>query len=162
MSASIQKRAADDVAAPETKTLHVVFRVGDAEYVLPSNVVLQMESFTQATPVPGAPPFVAGIVQIRGRVVPVVDLRARFGFPEVEHTLDTRIVVGQHGERIVGLLADAAREVALLGASQISAPPAVVAGENGFVRAIAQLGPRVLMVLDFGKVIGEEPLHGVE
>ena len=70
-----------------------------------------MESFAGATPVPGAPPYVAGLVQVRGRVVPVVDLRARFGLPAAEPTLDTRIVVAQHGERTVGLLVDSAREV---------------------------------------------------
>lgn len=61
--------------------LHVVFKVDGAEYVLPAADVLQMESFTGATPVPGAAPHVAGLVQVRGRVIPVVDARLRFGLP---------------------------------------------------------------------------------
>jgi len=60
-------------------TLHVAFRVGTAEYVVPAATVLHLESFETATHVPGAPAYVAGLVQVRGRVVPVVDLRRRFG-----------------------------------------------------------------------------------
>ena len=92
--------------------LHVVFKVDGAEYALPAADVLQMESFTGATPVPGAPSHVAGLVQVRGRVIPVVDARARFGLPPVERTLDSRVVVGQLGDRTVGLLVDSAREKA--------------------------------------------------
>ncbi|HEX6767144.1 MAG TPA: chemotaxis protein CheW, partial [Polyangiaceae bacterium] len=91
--------------------LYVVFGVNGSEYSLPADTVLQMESFEGATAVPGAPPFVAGVVQIRGRVLPVVDLRVRFGGTPGERVLDNRIVVGQHGERVVGLLVDNAREV---------------------------------------------------
>src|SRR5580692_10982366 len=99
---------ADAQIAEGESALHVVFKVADSEYMLPSETVLQMESFSGATRVPGAPPFVAGIVQIRGRVVPVVDLRLRFGISPGEPTLDSGIVVGQPGERIVGLLVDSA------------------------------------------------------
>jgi purine-binding chemotaxis protein CheW len=144
-------------------TLHVVFKVADCDYMLPSETVLQMESFSGATHVPGAPPFVAGIVQIRGRVVPVVDLRIRFGSTPGEPTLDNRIVVGQHGDRIVGLLVDSAREVVKIAPSQLKPPPPILNHRaGGFIKAVAQVGPRVIMVVDFARVIGEEPLHGVD
>ena len=148
-------------------TLHVVFRVGDAEYVLPASDVLQMESFTTATAIPGAAPYVAGLVQIRGRVIPVIDLRARFGLPEVARTLDSRVIVVQAGERVIGLLVDAAREVMKIGDDQFRPPPEVIAKQSaGFVQSIAQQGPRLVMRVDFEKVIGhdmvreEEEQHG--
>lgn len=141
--------------------LHVVFKVGGAEYAIPAADVLQMESFTGATPVPGAPPFVAGIVQVRGRVLPLLDLRARFGLPPGEATIDRRIVVGQHEGRPVGLLVDSAREVLQIPEEHVRPPPRVVAEDaGGLVRAVAQLGPRLLMLLDFPKVIGQEALDG--
>ena len=141
--------------------LHVVFKVGGAEYALPAEQVLQMESFAGATPVPGTPAYVAGIVQVRGKVVPVVDLRARFGLEAGEQTLDSRIVVGQEGNRPVALLVDSAREVVKLEVDQMEPPPPLVAQEaQGFVKAVARLGSRLLMLVDFKKVIGEEPLHG--
>lgn len=140
-----------------TPTLYVVFKVGGADYALPASTVLQMESYQGTTPVPGTQPFVAGIIQLRGRVVPVVDLRARFGLPPREPTLETRLVVGEREGRAVALVADSAREVLLVHASQLRPPPRLVeAGAKGFVSAVARVGERTLMVLDFDKVIGEE------
>ncbi|MFL5344269.1 MAG: chemotaxis protein CheW [Hyalangium sp.] len=142
-------------------TLHVVFKVAGAEYAIPASEVLQMESFTGATPVPGAPAHVAGLVQVRGRVVPVVDARTRFGMPPGERTLDSRVVVGQLGSRTVGLLVDSAREVMKLAPDQIQPPPPMVADQaRGFVKAVAQIGPRLVMLIDFSRVIGEEKAHG--
>jgi purine-binding chemotaxis protein CheW len=141
--------------------LHVVFKIDGAEYALPAADVLQMESFTGATPVPGAPPHVAGLVQVRGRVIPVVDARARFGLPPVERSLDSRVVVGQLGTRTVGLLVDSAREVLKLDPDKLQPPPPlVVEGAKGFVKAVAQVGPRLVMLIDFPRVVGEETPDG--
>jgi purine-binding chemotaxis protein CheW len=143
--------------APESPLLFVVFKVDGADYALPADVVLQMETYTGATTVPGARPWVAGIIQLRGRVVPVIDLRARFGLDPKELTLETRVVVGQAGDRTVALVADSAREVMRIAPSQIKPPPRIVDGDGrGFVRAVAQVNDRTVMVLDFAKVIGEE------
>jgi purine-binding chemotaxis protein CheW len=144
--------------SPEAASvLHVVFKVGNGEYLLPTETVVQIESFTGATIVPGAPAFVAGIVQIRGRVVPVVDMRLRFGQATAQPPLDSRIVVGQRGERLVGLLVDAAREVLKVQPSELKPPPRLLEDQSGgFIKAVAQVGPRLLMLIDFAKVIGEE------
>jgi purine-binding chemotaxis protein CheW len=140
--------------------LHIVFSVAGAEYVLSAEDVLQMESYVGATPVPGALPYVAGVIQVRGRVVPVVDLRARFGLPEAPRAIDRRVVVGQINDRTVGLLVDSAREVVKLAPQQIQPPPPMMAeGAEGFVKAVAYLEKRLLMVIDFAKVIGEEAVH---
>jgi purine-binding chemotaxis protein CheW len=141
--------------------LHVVFKVGGSEYAIPAEQVLQMESYDGATPVPGAARFVVGIVQVRGRVVPVLDLRARFGLDPATPTLDSRLVVGQSGTRSVALLVDSAREVVKLAPDQVEPPPPMVAEEaQGFVKAVARMGERLVMLIDFQKVIGEERLHG--
>lgn len=144
-----------------TAALHIVFKVAGAEYVIPADLVLQMESYTGATRVPGSPSYVAGIVQIRGKVIPVVDLRLRFGLPAIESTLDSRIVVGRDGDRAVGLLVDSAREVLKISQSEVSDPPSMVVDQaQGFVKSVARPGKRLLMLIDFQKVIGEEKLHG--
>src|SRR5688500_11442423 len=108
-------------------SLHVVFRVGDGEYALPAADVVQMETFESVTPVPGAAPFVLGLVQLRGRVIPVIDLRVRFGLSPIARTLDSRIIVVRKGPRLVGLLADSAREVVQLDVEQFRPTPEVVA-----------------------------------
>lgn len=152
--------SSDGARGAEASELHVVFRIAQVWFALPARDVLQMESFTGATPVPGAPPYVAGIIQLRGRVVPVVDLRARFGMPAVAPEADARVVVGEHEGRAVALLADAAREVVRIGGGQVEPPPPILAtGAGGFVKGVAHVGERTLLVLDFEKVIGED-LHG--
>lgn len=143
----------------ETSALYVLFQVDGADYALPAEAVLQMESFTGATVVPGTQSFVAGIIQLRGHVVPVVDLRKRFGLPSVPVTGETRVVVGQLRERVVALVADTAREVLRLVPSQIKPPPRILeVGASGYVSAVAQVGPRTVLILDFAKVIGEETI----
>jgi purine-binding chemotaxis protein CheW len=149
----------DKLAVDDAPVLHVVFKVGDGEYVLPTATVVQIESYSGATAVPGAPGFVVGIVQIRGRIVPVVDLRVRFHLPHLEAGADTRIVVGQSGDRVVGLLVDSGREVLKISPGQIRPTPKLLEDEaGGYVKAVAQVGPRLLLVMDFEKVIGEEQL----
>jgi purine-binding chemotaxis protein CheW len=128
--------------------------------VLPASDVLQMESYTGATAVPGTAPYVAGLVQVRGRVVPVIDLRARFGLPPVAPSIDTRVVVVQRDERIVGLVVDCAREVVQLSPDALKSPPDVLAMQgSGFIKAVAKSGQRLLMLIDFAKVIGQEQVH---
>jgi purine-binding chemotaxis protein CheW len=142
-------------------SLYVLFRVADADYVLPASDVLHMESFSGATRVPGTPDYVAGLVQIRRRVVPVVDLRVRFGFAAAVPTLDSRVVVVQSGERAIGLLTDSAREVANLEDGQFHSPPDFILEQaSGYVTKVAQTGARLLMLIDFRKVIGEEVPNG--
>jgi purine-binding chemotaxis protein CheW len=143
--------------------LHVVFRGGDSEYVLPAPDISQMETFVGATRVPGSAPHVAGLVQMRGRVVPVVDLRARFGLPPMARGLDARVVVVRTGVRQVGLLVDRAREVLQVLDELFRPPPDVVGLQAaGFVRDVAQVGDRLLMRLDVEKIIGQESLPAEE
>jgi purine-binding chemotaxis protein CheW len=141
--------------------LHVVFRVAEAEYALAAADVLQMESYAGATRVPGALPHVAGVIHVRGRVVPVVDLRVLFGLPATTHGLDARVVVMELHERTVGLLVDSAREVIKLGPEQITAPPkALTEGAQGFVKGVVHLGGRLLLIIDLTRVVGEEAIDG--
>ena len=141
--------------------LHVLFRVADADYVVAPSDVLQMESFSGATRVPGTETHVVGLIQIRQRVVPVIDLRLRFGLPVAERTLDSRVVVVQLAERAIGLLVDSAREVVRIAGDAFSTPPEVIVHRaEGFVTKVARAGARVVMLIDLPKVIGEEVLRG--
>lgn len=136
-------------------TLHILFRVGQAEYVVSSQVVSEMESFTDVTRVPGAAAHVIGLVQIRGRVLPVIDLRVRFGLPPIERGLSARVIVVRDGTRQVGLLVDEAREVLRLEPEAFRPPPEVVADQAaGFVDAIAQAGDRLVMRIAVPEIVG--------
>lgn len=141
--------------------LHVVFRVGSAEYALPASLVLHLESYEAATHVPGAPSYVAGIVNVRGRVVPVVDLRARFGLPAVPHEAEHRIVVVQIAQRVAALLVDSAREVLNIEDTSFEKPPELIEDQTaGFVSGIAKVARRLFLLVDVPRIIGEELHHG--
>lgn len=141
-------------------SLHVTFRVGNADYAVNAAEVLHLESFTEATHVPGAPPFVAGVVHVRGKLVPVVDLRTRFGLGPVERTLDNRVIVVKVGTRVAGLLVDSAREVLRLDETTFEPPPELLdTRASGFVKAVATQATRLLLVVDVPRLIGEEALH---
>ena len=140
--------------------LHVTFRVGTAEYAVNAADVLHLESFTAATHVPGAPAFVAGLVQVRGKLVPVVDLRTRFGLAATERSLDNRVIVVKVGSRVAGLLVDSAREVLPLDEAAFEPPPELLDSQAaGFVKAVATQAKRLLLVVDVPRLIGEEALH---
>lgn len=140
--------------------LHVLFRVGEAEYVVPAEDVLQMETFEGATPVPDAPPHVAGLVQMRGRVIPVIDLRVRFGLQPVARTLESRVVVVNRGARAVGLLVDSARDVLRIEVDTVQPlSDSMIDAGNRFVRGVIP-GSRLLMVIDLDAVVGQESAHG--
>jgi purine-binding chemotaxis protein CheW len=141
--------------------LHVLFKVAGSEYALPYSDVLHMESFAGATRVPGAPPYVAGLMQVRGRVLPVIDLRVRFGLEPQALTPDSRVVVVQSGKRALALLADSAREVVKIDPGEYRAAPEMVAETGqGFVKSVAHAGTRLVMLIDLQKVIGEEQSDG--
>jgi purine-binding chemotaxis protein CheW len=137
-------------------SLHVVFTLADVEYALPVAFVLQMDTFSGATAVPGTPGYVAGIVTVRGRVVPVVDLRRRLGLPPIEPTLDSRLIVAQVGERVVALSVDRAREVLSLDTSKHQpAPPLVSERSSGLVEGVHAIGPRLLLLLALPKLLSD-------
>jgi purine-binding chemotaxis protein CheW len=141
-------------------TLHVTFRIGNAEYAIDATDVLHLESFTEATHVPGAPAFVAGVVHVRGKLVPVVDLRKRFGLDPAPHTLDSRVIVVKVSGRVAGLLVDSAREVVRLDAATFEPPPELLDSDaSGFVRAVSTQASRLLLVVDVPRLIGEEASH---
>src|SRR5690606_27411992 len=141
-------------------SLHVAFRVGHADYVVDANDVLHLESFSEATHIPGAPAFVAGLVQVRGKLVPVVVLRTRFGLAPGERTLDNRVIVVKVGARVAGLLVDSAREVLRLDDTAFEPPPELVATQaRGLVKAVVAQAQRLLLVVDVPRLLGEETVN---
>lgn len=141
--------------------LHVICRIDQSQYAVPADEVYQMETFTTATPVPGAPAYVLGLVQIRQQVIPLLDLRARFGLSPKEPSIESRIVVLSAEDRLVGLLVDSAREVQHIAPEQFAPPPEVLARQSKrFVKLVAQLKDRIIFLLDTSTVVSQEIANG--
>ena len=131
-------------------------------YAVDTQAVHQMEMVEHITPVPNAPPFVDGVVFARGQVVPVVNLRARFGFPRAVQDERTRLMVVNHAGRIVGLLVDSAREFVTLPSEAIKPPPEAVTGLSGkYLSGIATVADRVILVLDVNEVLNFQDLLSI-
>ena len=109
------------------------------------------------TPVPQMPAFVKGVINLRGRIIPVVDLRGRFRMPEVQPTKETRIVVAESSSTRVGLIVDGVSEVLLLPADSVEATPGVASGDDAeYLRGIAKLGDRLVLLLELDGLFGSE------
>lgn len=137
------------------RSSYILFVVAGATYGVRSVDVQHMEMVEQVTPVPNAPPFVDGVALSRGEVVPVINLRARFGFERAARDLRARLlVVGVDGRR-VGLLADEAREFLNIADEAIQPPNDAVTGLSGnYLDGIATLGDRIVMILNVRELVG--------
>ena len=146
------------VATPEPASAasqaYILFGVAGTTYALASDHVVHVEMLEQVTPVPNAPAFVEGVVFSRGQVVPVINLRARFGFERVSMNGRTRLLVVQHEARRVGLLADESREFVRIAASAIRPPQDTIGGLSGnYLAGVATLGQRIVLILDVREVV---------
>ena len=128
---------------------YILFELAGTTYGVKSREVLHMEMLEQITPVPNARHFMDGVVFSRGQVIPAVNLRVRFGFAREPHTLRTRLLVVQTGERAVGLIVDSASEFRTISEKTIQPPDAAVSGASGkFLSGIANLNDRLVLILD--------------
>ena len=133
---------------------YVLFTLAGATYALRSDDVQQLEMVGAPTPVPNAPPFVEGIVSVRGQVIPAVSLRARFGFPRVAYDTRSRLIVVRGQGRTVGFVVDGAREFARVAAEDINPLPEGIGGMNGrYLRGVAQQGDRLIFVVDVAELL---------
>ena len=134
---------------------YILFTVAGTTYALPSGEVRHMEMLEGVTRVPNAPTFVDGVVFSRGQVVPVVNLRARFGFERAAYDLRTRLIVVQAAGRVIGLVVDSAREFVNIPPESIQPPHEALAGMSGrYVEGVASLGDkRLVLTLDLSRIL---------
>ena len=133
---------------------YILFSVAGTTYALPSREVRHMEMIEGITRVPNAPPFIDGVVFSRGQVVPVVNLRARFGFERAPFDLRSRLLVVQSGARQIGLVADTAREFVNIPPDAVQPPNEALTGMSGrYVEGIATMGDRLILVLSLDRIL---------
>lgn len=146
--------------APHEKgeTQLVVFALSSEEYALDVSSVREIIRLDRITRVPRAPPWVDGVINLRGLVTTVVDLRRRLGLPISPPDGNTRIMIVEHKDTVAGLVVDSVLEVLRPNADELSEAPGLLAkGQlTSFVRGIARLGNRILILLDLEKVLDFE------
>ena len=117
----------------------------------------------EITRVPQTPNYIKGLINLRNTVIPIVDLRLRFGLQQNEPDEDTRIMVMNVRDKTVGIIVDAVSEVLRVGHEQIAPPPPTIAGlGREYLTGLAKLEQRLLILLDIDKILGEEGAAAVE
>jgi|YelNatPaOPRAMG01_1025707.scaffolds.fasta_scaffold04542_5 purine-binding chemotaxis protein CheW len=135
---------------------YIVFQLGETTYSINCKFVQQLEMIEHITPVPNAPDFVDGVVMSRGQVIPVINLRVRFGLPKSQITLKSRLIVVKYQERTAGLLVDSCKEFINIPEDTVKPPPQLVSSvDNGFISGVTMLGEKPVFILDVAKTISE-------
>lgn len=137
----------------------VTFKLGREEYAIDILQVQEIVMMREITRMPKSASFIEGIVNLRGQMIPIIDMRRRFALTEAVHDSDTRIIIVNIGDdrEIVGMVVDGVREVIRLPDSAVSPPPPMIQGISAeYLTGIGQIGDRLLIMLDLGKVLSAD------
>jgi len=137
------------------KDLQVVgFRVGNETYGVRIAAVREIVRVPEITSVPNAPEIIEGVINLRGKIIPVMDLRKRFGLAEIVTDKKNRILVVDLENKLLGLIVNSASEVLKISPSDIEPPGTVFAeGESGYVTGVGKLKGRLIILLDINKLL---------
>ncbi len=144
-----------DVKANEDKVLQWgTFRLDDEIYAINVMQIQEVLRYTEITPVPGAPMYVVGIINLRGNVVTVIDTRKRFGLPPGEITEATRIVIVEALKQVVGILVDSVADVIYIRQSEIETTPNVGNEETAkFIQGVCHKNDQLLILVDLERMV---------
>lgn len=135
----------------------VTFKLDNETYGINVMQVQEVLRYTEIAPVPGAPDYVLGIINLRGNVVTVIDTRARFGLPPTDITDNTRIVIIESDEQVVGILVDSVAEVVYLRSSEIDSAPNVGTEESAkFIQGVSNRDGELLILVDLNKLLTDD------
>ncbi len=142
---------------------YLTFRLGDEVFALDIAQVREVLDYTSITRVPRTPDFMRGVINLRGSVVPVVDMRLKFGMPKTERTINTCIIIVEikAGDEsvLLGALADSVQEVIELGPGDIEPAPRIGTGlKVDFIKGMGKRDDKFLIILDVDRVFSEEEL----
>jgi len=134
----------------------VTFRLGNEEFSVDILKVQEIIRDMELTRVPRAPDFVEGVINLRGKVIPVIDLRKRFGFKSCEKTVETRIIVIDVNNRTVGLRVDGVSEVLRLPTDTVEPAPSLATGSGSdYISGVGKVDERLIILLDVGKLLSD-------
>ena len=144
-----------------TKDLQLVgFRIGKETFGVPIGLVHEIVRVPDITAVPDAPDYVEGVINLRGKIISVIDLRKRFGETRIEASRKNRILVAEIEKKLVGLIVDAASEVIRIPHEQIEAPPEVFEdNEVKYVTGVGKLNGRLVILIDLTKILQQGELR---
>ncbi len=163
---NIHPAAADASAPPLAERLqdhragpaqHITFTVGTEEYGVDIMNVREIKGWTPATRLPNAPDYVRGVINLRGTMVPIFDLRARFGGDQTEASPTHVVVIVTVGNRVIGILVDAVSDILTIEGRDIQPVPRMGAGGDDFIGGLVTIDGRMVALLRLDRMFGLEP-----
>ena len=141
----------------------VAFVLNNEEFACDINNVREVLKMVKVTPLPQSLKFVEGVINLRGEVIPLVDLRKRFNLPEVDYSERSRIIIVEVGPSQVGLIVDEVSEVLRLSSSQIQASPSgITGGDNELIVGVGKIEQRLLIILNLEYILSTEEQLALE
>lgn len=135
----------------------VTFNLGKEEFAVPILQIQEINRLVEITRVPKSPDFVEGVINLRGKVIPIIDLRKRFSLPQAELGKYSRVVVINMDGRMVGLIVDSVSEVLRLSEEAVEPAPPIVAGiDSEYIKGLGKIEGRLLILLDLNKILSKE------
>lgn len=130
------------------------FRIGSEEYGVDISQIQEIIRMVEITKLPRTPDFVEGVINLRGQLIPIIDLRTRFGMERAELTKNSRIIVTDIGTKRVGIIVDSASEVLTLPMESIEqAPEIIAAAGTDYIQGVGKTGDRLVILLDLTMVV---------
>jgi len=152
-----QKRNVAQNLAEDEVLQWVTFQLDRETYGINVMQVQEVLRYTEIAPVPGAPDYVLGIINLRGNVVTVIDTRSRFGLPPAEVSENSRIVIIEADKQVIGILVDSVAEVVYLRSSEIDVAPSVGTEESAkFIQGVSNRDGELLILVDLNKLLSDE------
>ena len=141
----------------------VSFKLGSEEYGVDIAQVQEINRMVAVTHVPRAPQFMEGVINLRGQLIPIIDLRTRFGMPRAEHTKNTRIVVTEIAAKRVGMVVDSVSEVLRLPNDAIEDAPEMITGvDTEYIRGVGKVEDRLIILLDLARIVSNAEKRELE
>ncbi|GAA4059944.1 chemotaxis protein CheW [Amphibacillus indicireducens] len=138
----------------------IIFQLNNEEYAMPVDLVGSIERMLPITRVPGTPDFIKGVLNLRGVVTPLLDLRIRFGFEPKDYSDETRTIIIQHDNMDVGLIVDAAHDVIDIPKASIEPTPEAVGSVHiDYIDGVAKYDERLFILLNIDKILSKELLE---
>jgi purine-binding chemotaxis protein CheW len=147
-----------DIAESKDEALKglVTFKIGEEEFGVDLLTVQTIIRMTEPTRVPKSPDFVEGVINLRGSIIPVIDFRKKFNLPKKEVEKDTRIIVTEIDQKVIGFIVDSVSEVLRIPTSSIEPPPPIIAGiDSEYISGVGKLEDRLLILVNLNKLLSE-------
>ena len=134
----------------------IVFSLAQEEYALPITKVQEINRLVAITKLPQTPNFMEGIINLRGQIIPVIDLRKRFALAMAEYTDDSRIIIVTIGGQTAGIIVDSVAEVVRLQSDHIEPPPKSFTIDSQYIEGVGKLGDRLLILLNLDRTLSTD------